>query len=617
MATKDKYDRQLRLWGPSGQRALSQSTIVLFNATAAGTETLKNLVLPGVGSFHIVDENNALVPNTSSKKPEVFSNFFVFNNEEEAENGNGEKKKKTRAEVACQHLMELNPDVKGSSQSVVSFDETDYQSLLLSISNDSNKEDTEERFGKVIVIAADLPPKPLLSLSTTCWDADISLVIVKSYGLIGSVRLQLNHHPIIQSRPDSEVPDLRLAEDKIFPSLQNLVDEVSLEKLDDKEHAHIPSVILLIKAMKLWKEKTQKTSLPKTLEEKNEYREVIKSMSRDFQDELNFEEACKDAYLAYTKKEIPFEVQALLDDISKNNVSDLFDDTSDGKKKRVDNVKFDVLIFALSKFLKENNGQPPIHGSIPDMTASTDIFIKLQEAYKTKASEDVQSMQTIIDSIVEQYRSSSSDAKADSIPKISNEDIALFCKNVFNLQLLKTRPFHEEYLSQTRFMSSSKDDANEVMETNIDEEIKDDLMMVTMDPYEQIEHTPLLWHIALRACDKFHEAHNIYPGSDGRELSLLSDVKEVQTYIKDIVGNLGLEDTDFMKETLLLSGSEEENKHAKEMVRYFNAEVHNVGSVLGGVASQEVVKIITGQYVPLNDTYIYNGIAGVAGVYRL
>ena len=43
MATSDKYDRQLRLWGASGQRALGETTIVLVNATSSGTETLKNL----------------------------------------------------------------------------------------------------------------------------------------------------------------------------------------------------------------------------------------------------------------------------------------------------------------------------------------------------------------------------------------------------------------------------------------------------------------------------------------------------------------------------------------------------------------------------------------------
>lgn len=50
MATDNKYDRQLRLWGSSGQKALMEANILLVNAGATGTETLKNLVLPGTYS---------------------------------------------------------------------------------------------------------------------------------------------------------------------------------------------------------------------------------------------------------------------------------------------------------------------------------------------------------------------------------------------------------------------------------------------------------------------------------------------------------------------------------------------------------------------------------------
>ena len=70
MATDDKYDRQLRLWGADGQRALSQAHILLINADAAGTETLKNLVLPGVGCFTVVD--GSLV-----QESDCGTNFFV------------------------------------------------------------------------------------------------------------------------------------------------------------------------------------------------------------------------------------------------------------------------------------------------------------------------------------------------------------------------------------------------------------------------------------------------------------------------------------------------------------------------------------------------------------
>lgn len=46
-AKEIKYDRQLRLWSANGQEALEKSRLCLINATATGTEILKNLVLPG------------------------------------------------------------------------------------------------------------------------------------------------------------------------------------------------------------------------------------------------------------------------------------------------------------------------------------------------------------------------------------------------------------------------------------------------------------------------------------------------------------------------------------------------------------------------------------------
>ena len=64
-------DSLLRLWGEHGQRRLSQvqrtsplsldinpqARVCLFNADAAGTEILKNIILPAIGSFTIVDGN--------------------------------------------------------------------------------------------------------------------------------------------------------------------------------------------------------------------------------------------------------------------------------------------------------------------------------------------------------------------------------------------------------------------------------------------------------------------------------------------------------------------------------------------------------------------------------
>lgn len=71
-AKEKRYDRQLRLWGAGGQIALEDSHIILINngPGVTGVETLKNVVLPGVGQFTILD--SAIVSES-----DLGVNFFL------------------------------------------------------------------------------------------------------------------------------------------------------------------------------------------------------------------------------------------------------------------------------------------------------------------------------------------------------------------------------------------------------------------------------------------------------------------------------------------------------------------------------------------------------------
>ena len=90
-----RYDRQLRLWGDHGQTALEKANICLINATATGTEILKSLVLPGLGSFTILDPG--LVTGE-----DVGNNFFLT----------GDSVGQIRGEVATRLLLEMNHEVR-------------------------------------------------------------------------------------------------------------------------------------------------------------------------------------------------------------------------------------------------------------------------------------------------------------------------------------------------------------------------------------------------------------------------------------------------------------------------------------------------------------------------
>lgn len=97
-AKERKYDRQLRLWAANGQAALEDANVLLVNSGSgvSGIEALKNLVLPGIGQFTILD--SAIVTDA-----DLGVNFFL----EDSDVG------KYRAESCSQLLQELNPDVQG------------------------------------------------------------------------------------------------------------------------------------------------------------------------------------------------------------------------------------------------------------------------------------------------------------------------------------------------------------------------------------------------------------------------------------------------------------------------------------------------------------------------
>ena len=92
--SKDKYDRQIRLWG-EGQILFSSSHILYLNSDFTAAEILKNLILSGISEVIVL--NNTLISNK-----DLELNFFVGN----------EDLNKPRSEVILKNLKELNPDVK-------------------------------------------------------------------------------------------------------------------------------------------------------------------------------------------------------------------------------------------------------------------------------------------------------------------------------------------------------------------------------------------------------------------------------------------------------------------------------------------------------------------------
>ena len=667
MATTDKYDRQLRLWGAAGQRALGSTMVVLLGSSACGTETLKNLVLPGVGSFMVVDDGDEVSPSEAANQEvqkcpvelspsmvkfgEHSSNFFLPpSSKAGGRDDDGNNKKLSKAAMACALLSELNPDVLGFHYTVPSLEGLDYSALLEKIKqappsssslNGGSSAATSMSSSspqKILVIAADQPSTVTLPLSYECHNRSIPLLVVRSYGLLGCARIQTAtpYHCITEGKKTNRIPDLRLSAWPLFEGLQNVASTVeNLDEMDDtKDHSHVPFVVILLQALEKWRgtvsapfnpDPAARPRYPEAYQEKQDFRELVKGMAKNVNNEINFEEALREVHLTWVDGRISDEVKEVLERVDeKDFFASAVKSEMDVEGSAISSVpthvlQFQLLALALKRFLKENDDYPPLEGKIPDMTSDTTRYVALQEAYQKQAEQDRAKICEIAKALLDECKQSSNGCDLHvSMP--SDDEIVTFCKNARYLRILETRPLFAEYkvqdpTSPTLSVLNPSSFENIPNFDTIQSDTRDDLQSAMIDPYETDPiQTPLLWWIALRACDAFYDRHEHYPGKHDQELALESDANEVYKFMTQIASNLGLSECDFIMENVLDSAKGKDL--AREVVRYDEAEIHNVAAVVGGVASQEAVKLITGQYVPIDDTYVYNGISSTAGVYR-
>lgn len=569
MATNDKYDRQLRLWGANGQRALMQAHILLINADAVGTETLKNLVLPGIGRFTVLDEKK-VTPG------DLGNNFFVT----------ADDVGRSRAEVVSELLCEMNPDVAGFA--------------ITAYPNDGSV-GAEFWTQFTLVIAANLVEDQLMGLSTICMDHRVPLMVVRSYGLLGCCRLQLHQHEIIESKPDSDPYDLRIANP--FTELESYCQSFNMAEMKSLEHSHTPYIVILYHAIMNWR-RSHNGNLPANFADKEAFKFSLKGMSRDFNKEQNFEEAVKEAYRAFSSKTLPEEVLDLL--VLQEN-----------KYLSAESSEFDFLMRALQLFLdaqqppdnslqpqfgtatwralpaaqRWSTASPPLGGSIPDMVSTTAFFVGLQQLFQTKARADRLTFKSILSNVISEATRSSVPHAAmkmtrTSAAEISDDSIDIFCRNVFNVRAVTTRTVVAERQTAP---------AAEALASAVD------------DPFEDPVQTPIYWYLALRGVDRFQAKHGRWPGDTVGDGQLGADVDLLWGELLQLAEEYGCVE---------VPGSLSRD-HAAEVVRYGGSELHSISALVGGVAAQEAVKIITHQYIPLNNTFVYNGVAGCGGTYEL
>lgn len=77
-----------------------------------------------------------------------------------------------------------------------------------------------------LVIASNLPAAHLLPLADLCWERNVPLIALRSYGLIGSVRLQLRCHEVYDNKEERNSVDLCIKHP--FPELASYYQSASI-----------------------------------------------------------------------------------------------------------------------------------------------------------------------------------------------------------------------------------------------------------------------------------------------------------------------------------------------------------------------------------------------------
>jgi amyloid beta precursor protein binding protein 1 len=155
-----------RLWAATGQAALESCRVLVLSGSATSTSVLKNLVLPGIGHFTILD------PVVTSGA-DAGNNFFL-----DGPSSIG----KHRASEAVALLCELNDGVDGRA------DTRSVQDVLA--------QDPNFFLSFTLVIAHNLPTASLDKLSTLLWtnESAPTLIVVRSAGFVSEFFIQFLEH---------------------------------------------------------------------------------------------------------------------------------------------------------------------------------------------------------------------------------------------------------------------------------------------------------------------------------------------------------------------------------------------------------------------------------------
>lgn len=225
-----------------------------------------------------------------------------------------------------------------------------------------------------------------------------------------------------------------------------------------------------------------------------------------------------------------------------------------------ENSEFGAIAQAVKSF-HEKHGVLPVAGGLPDMKAQSNVYIQLQNLYKEKARQDA-------NEVLEIVRTMLGGVNVDSV------EVELFCTNARFLKLINS--YRDE-----------KVDLEEIVKAEL---AKDEIAAIA-GPEMPLTLIPI--YLAMRCVENDTDINLDNP------LDLESLTARLRRRFPFAADNQRV------KEVI------------KEVWRAGNGELHNISALTGGMVAQEIIKIVTKQYIPIENACIFDGIQSRCQVFRL
>lgn len=419
-----------------------------------------------------------------------------------------------------------------------------------------------------------------------CAVEGLPLVYIHSVGFYSQFSVQLPQaFPIVDTHPDpASTHDLRLLQP--WPELKTFMESKTkdLASLSDHDHGHVPYLLLLLRFLEDWKT-SHNGNPPSDYKDKKEFKSFIESKARTKNPEggeENFDEAAAAVLKSLNKSSLPSGLREVFEDVENHLV--------DGRVSKGDGIHSKPLtrrqtanfwmIASPIKYFYEQHDSLPLPGALPDMKAQSQDYIQLQNIYKTKARQD-------IEEVTNGIRKREQKLTQQTEP-IALKEIEAFCKGAAFVKLIRGRS-----------LLTSLESGTTSRHTSLFEALKDEDSL-----------TPIF--LAFLAYDALAQDSVDKSTRAGDQENIDSLKQHTQTIISKLAVTANEKDSQIQADILARI-----DPILQELTRAEGAELHNISALTGGMVAQEVIKIITKQYIPIDNTCVFDGITSKSAVFRI